>query len=140
MDDNTVMTLDFGGSTFAVVYGANCDGGALPRMAIYGSEGMLQVGLGPPPKRGYGPPATITRRRLGTETAIERPELPYRGEAHRGIYADHVYADVMHLVDCVLEDAEPLLSGERARHVVEIIEKAYRAAREGRTLELTSAL
>ena len=97
------------------------------------------VGLGPPPERGYGPPATVRGPRVpGGEQPIERPELPYRNEAHRRICADHVYADVMHLVDCILEEREVLLSGERARHVVEVIERAYESARLGRTVEVSS--
>ena len=150
VDDNTLLMLDFGDSRFAVVYGANCGGGAIPRMAIFGSDGMVQVGnpvsskelptgeLASSQRQGFGPPASITSRHIvGGETYIDRPELPYRTEPHRSIYADHVYADIMHLIDCIILNQEPILSGARACHVIEIIEKGYQAAREGRTLELT---
>ena len=40
----------------------------------------------------------------------------------------------------ILEDRDPIPSGAHARHVVEIIEKAYRSAREGQTLELVTTL
>jgi predicted dehydrogenase len=46
----------------------------------------------------------------------------------------------MHLIDCIREDREPIPSGEHARHVIEILEKAYQAAREGRTVDLTTSL
>jgi predicted dehydrogenase len=150
MDDNTLLTLDFGDNLFAVAYGANCVGGAIPRMAIYGSDGMIQHGnpvaeaagpSQPTGRSGFGAPASITSRHLpGGETYIERAELPYNSQAHQQIYANHVYTDVMHLIDCILEDQAPLLSGERARHVIEIIEKGYQSAREGRTLELVSSV
>jgi predicted dehydrogenase len=76
----------------------------------------------------------------GGEQQLELPEMPYRVGPHREIGEAHGYADLMHLVDCILEDKDPIPSGEHARHVVEIIEKAYRSAREGRTLELTTTL
>jgi predicted dehydrogenase len=66
--------------------------------------------------------------------------MPYRVGPHLEIGEAHGYADIMHLIDCILEDREPIPSGEHARHVVEIIEKAYRASREGETLELTTTL
>src|SRR5919198_218832 len=46
MDDNTVILLDFGGSMFGFAFGANCRGSALPRLAIFGSDGTVQVGAG----------------------------------------------------------------------------------------------
>jgi predicted dehydrogenase len=46
----------------------------------------------------------------------------------------------MHLIDCILEDKNPIPSGEHARHVVEVIEKAYQSAREGRALDLVTTI
>jgi predicted dehydrogenase len=83
----------------------------------------------------------VTGRHVaGGEQQLEMPEMPYRVGPHQEIGEAHGYADLMHLVDCILEDSEPIPSGEHARHVVELIEKAYRSAREGRTLELTTTL
>ncbi len=42
----------------------------------------------------------------------------------------------MHAIDCILEDKKPLLSGEHARHCIEIMEKAFVAARTGITQNL----
>ncbi|MBS7611384.1 hypothetical protein KEJ27_04155 [Candidatus Bathyarchaeota archaeon] len=44
----------------------------------------------------------------------------------------------MHLVDCILNDKTPIVSAEHARHVIEIIEKGYIAAKTGKTQEITS--
>jgi predicted dehydrogenase len=170
MDDNTVMLLDFGDTTFGYAFGANCRGGPLPRLAIFGSDGTVATGLrssqraggapagtagpaaggssGPasprPPdgRGGYGAGGVIVSSRHveGGELQLELPEMPYRVGPHREIGEAHGYADLMHLVDCILEDEEPIPSGEHARHVVEIIEKAYQSAREGRALELTTTL
>lgn len=150
MDDNTLISLDFGNSLFGFAFGANCRGGPLPRLAIFGADGTVSVGrpartepgsgqVGRPPATGF--PAVVSGKRVeGGEKELELPEMPYRVGPHREIGEAHGYADVMHLIDCILEDKDPIPSGEHARHVVEIIEKAYLSAREGRTLELTTTL
>jgi predicted dehydrogenase len=156
MDDNTLMLLDWGDSTFGHAFGANCRGGPLPRLAIFGSDGSVYTGQrsgrgGAAAGQGAagtarsggdrGSGVTVTGRHVeGGERELELPEMPYRVGPHREIGEAHGYADVMHLVDCILEDWDPIPSGEHARHVVEIIEKAYASAREGRTLELTTTL
>jgi hypothetical protein len=40
------------------------------------------------------------------------------------------------MVDCVLHDTDPILSATHARHVLDIMRTALRAAQEGRTLAL----
>jgi predicted dehydrogenase len=152
MDDNTLMLLDFGDSRFAYCFGANCRGGPLPRLAIFGSEGEVHTAVperrpaaagtaARSPARGYGAATTVTGRNVeGGERQLDLPEMPYRVGAHREIGEAHGYADLMHFIDCILEGRDPIPSGEHARHVVEIIEKAYQSAREGRTLELVTTL
>jgi len=66
-------------------------------------------------------------------------DLPHVTEEHRQIPESHVYADIMHLVDCIAENREPLVTGAHARHVVELIEKGYEASRTGRTQQLRTA-
>jgi predicted dehydrogenase len=136
MDDNTVMLLDFGDATFGFAFGANCRGTGLPRLAIFGSDGTISSGAGG--RRGG---VTLTSRHVhGGEQELELPEMPYRVGPHKEIGEAHGYADIMHFVDCILEDKQPVPSGDHARHVIELIEKAYQAAREGRTIELTTTL
>lgn len=43
---------------------------------------------------------------------------------------------VYDLIQAILEDRKPVLSAEQARHVIEIMNKCYIAAREGCTLPL----
>jgi predicted dehydrogenase len=77
----------------------------------------------------------------GTGTQAYRAELteqPYLRGEHLTIDEPHVYADIMDLVDAILMDRLPRATGEQARHVVDIIEKARQAIRTGRTQELTS--
>jgi predicted dehydrogenase len=47
-----------------------------------------------------------------------------------------VYEDVMQLVDWVREGTPSIVSAEHARHVIDIIESAYRASETGQTQEL----
>ncbi|HEV8634449.1 MAG TPA: Gfo/Idh/MocA family oxidoreductase [Chloroflexota bacterium] len=151
MDDNTHIVLDFGDSTFGFAFGANCRGGPLPRFAVFGTEGTVEAGnirRGAPaasgavtnPVRG-GPYAKVVSPKVeGGEKMLDLPEMPYRVGRHREIGEAHGYLDIMHFVECIQEKKRPIPSGEHARHVIEIIEKAYRSAREGRTLELESTL
>jgi hypothetical protein len=46
---------------------------------------------------------------------------------------------VLHLVECLRGEEELVLTGERGRHLVEIMAVAPQAAAEGRTIELTTA-
>jgi predicted dehydrogenase len=50
----------------------------------------------------------------------------------------HVYEDVMQLVDWVREGKPSPVTAEHARHVIEIIEAALRAADTGQTQVLTT--
>jgi predicted dehydrogenase len=146
MDDNTLMLLDFGDTTFGYAFGANCRGAGLPRLAIFGSDGTVSAGgYGRRPAGGAGGGrgggVTLSSRHVeGGEQQLDLPEMPYRVGPHQDIGEAHGYADLMHLVDCILEDKTPIPSGEHARHVIEVIEKAYQAAKEGCTLEVTTTL
>jgi predicted dehydrogenase len=48
----------------------------------------------------------------------------------------HVFEDLMQLVELVLEGTPTCATPEHARHVIEIIESAYRAAESGQTQSL----
>ncbi len=78
--------------------------------------------------------------KLSQRLKDRHPQIHWRAIYGFRNIAAHGYADLMHLIDCILEDQTPIPSGEHARHVIEIIEKAYQSAREGRTLELTTTL
>ena len=149
MDDNTLMLLDFGDATFAVATGQNCAGAptiGFGRMVFFGTEGTIDSGgaLGGvevnAPKRLEGTlgfPGGTFKAVRGPNAG---PDIPYVTGMHARIQEAHVYADIAHLAECILEDREPVPTAEHARHVVEIIEAGYRAAETGKTQELTSTL
>jgi predicted dehydrogenase len=145
MDDNTVLLLDFGDNCFGVVGGQFCFPGQILSwgfMGIFGSQGAVEIpklapGTGYPSQVQPNPP--ILAQVL--PNVLSNPPLPASiTEAHAVIPESHVWADVCHLVDCIQSDGEPVANGAHARHVIEIIEKGYAAARSGQTLALESDL
>ncbi|MQY60199.1 MAG: hypothetical protein GH144_11480 [Clostridia bacterium] len=133
-DDITLLTLDFGDSIFAfldMVY-ANQRAIRRPVMEIYGHTGAICHLSGGGPK--------------DNDFVLEL----YRDEPERGIRGwmkvdpipplqpdpSPAVAGLVHAIDCIIEDKKPILSGEHARHCIEIVEKAIVAARTGMTQKL----
>lgn len=144
-DDNTLILLDFGDSLFAMAYGTAA--GALNRWddfsgRYYGTTGEI-IGLlmngepfdypGREIARQHPAGALIPAAGGGNEWI-----LPHVEGVHRDIGEQHVYEDIMQLVDWVREDKPSIVTAEHARHVIEIIEAAYRAAGTGHTQELAT--
>ena len=135
-DDSTLMLLDFGDSLFALAYGT--------------AAGSIVQGFSP---SFFGTGGAIVGRTLngqpfaypGKELADQAPGgdgaqwlLPHVVGPHRQIGEQHVYEDIMQLVDWVREDRPSPVTAEHARHVIEIIEAAYRSAETGQAQELTT--
>jgi predicted dehydrogenase len=121
-DDNTHMLLDFGGSAFAFVYGAAA--GSLPA-SFFGMKGSV-VG-----DQLNGRPLPVPAVPEGRD-----PLGPHVTGPHIGLGEEHVYEDIMQLVDYIRDDVPPYGTAEHACHVIEIIEAAYRSAETGRVQEL----
>ncbi|WP_250478121.1 MULTISPECIES: Gfo/Idh/MocA family protein [unclassified Caballeronia] len=136
-DDNTIMLLDFGRGLFAVVYGTAA-GGLRDSLdfsgSYFGTRGTI-AGL-----LLNGKPFDYANR----DIAISAPDhgmragfggnewiLPNITGPHRDIPEQHVFADVMQLVDWVVDGTPSVASAEHARHVIEIIEAAFRSAETG---------
>jgi predicted dehydrogenase len=151
VDDNSLLLLDFGNTTFALAGGqASRTGPAMQwgAMGIYGSQGAIET-LDIEPLSGHPTRLSIAAQDGAAEQAGLRHAsdgtfdltswLPYVTETHAAIPEPHVYADILHAVDCIEQGTPPLVSGEHGAHVVEIIEKGYLAARTGQTQELESS-
>jgi predicted dehydrogenase len=138
--DNTLMLLDFGDNVFALAYGT--------------AAGILSEGTSwDPSGRYYGTAGAIVGKRLngepfdypGRELAAKDPDgdqwlLPHVGAEHRPLGEQHVFEDVMQLVDLVRDGTTTPATPEHARHVIEIIEAGYRAAAEGATQDLRTTV
>lgn len=135
-DDTTLMLLDFGDGLFALGHGTVA--GSVNRGfegSYFGTRGSI-VGADL-----NGEPFPYP----GSEVAAERPGrsgqqliLPHITGAHRDIEEHHVFEDVMQLVDWVREGKPTPVTAEHARHVIDIIESAYRSAETGERVRLTT--
>lgn len=150
VNDNHVILLEFASGALGVAVGADCRGSdRIPwgSLGLYGAAGALEVtevdhASGYPIRfevqGGIWNDAMERQREVHVYTAALSHQ-PYLQGEHLTIEEPHVYADIMDLVDAIQEDRPPLASGEQARHVVEIIEKAYRAAQTGQAQGLESS-
>lgn len=121
IDDNSLLMLDFGDATFAFLDSTYCVPASLsPRLEIYGSEGTISL-TGRPPE---GEALQVYRSSTGEWTTVEVPRPALRD------------LGVLHMVDCLLEGRELVLSGERGRHLVEVMVRAPESAATGRALEI----
>jgi predicted dehydrogenase len=123
MDDSTLMLLDFGDALFAFVYGT--------------LAGRVTEGFQP---SFYGTEGAIVGTRLGDrELKMAADHQPHVVGDHQGMPESHVFEDLMQLVDCVRDHKASVASAEHARHVIDIIESGYRAAKTGQTQDLRTA-
>jgi predicted dehydrogenase len=138
-DDNTLLMLDFGGATFAVIDGTfNVNAARGPRLEIFGREGTISI-----PDQWDQPPGTplLELFRLDAAPGVDGWITP-RDRGMRGTqdrqreYARAIM--VKHLVDCVKEGKKPVLSAEHARHALEIMIMAIESARSGKAIDLTT--
>ena len=135
-DEHTLILLDFGDSLFALAYGT--------------AAGHIAQGFSP---SFFGTGGAIVGRNLngqpfdypGKEIADQAPGgagpqwlLPHVVGAHRDIGEQHVFEDIMQLVDWIREGKPSPVTAEHARHVIDIIESAYRSAASGQAQELTT--
>lgn len=130
-DDLTLLTLDFGQSTFAMLDAAwvNQKATLTPYMEIYGQKGVITVMKGASREPG--------QRDFDVRLFRDEPGLGVRGweqiEAIPPLTPEPSIAitGLIHAIDCILDDKKPEISGERARHCIEIMEKCYLSARTG---------
>ena len=136
LDDNTHFILDFGEARF-VVFSSHFVRGSrqVPSLELYGETGAIV--MGGRTEGGYelfG--ASADRDRGGfVEERIEVGAPEPSGAALEGLN-HYIIGDLVHLADCILEDRQPELGAEQARHAIEIIDKVYESARLGTALDL----
>jgi predicted dehydrogenase len=140
VDDNTIVVLDFGDGLLAVAYGTAA--GSHTRQfgagTYFGTRGTIDGLLL------NGEPFEFPGRELmagapPSDRYAQMCVLPHVRGRHRDMDESHVFEDIMQLVDCVLDGTQTLVTAEHARHVIDIIESAYRSARTGKRQELTTS-
>jgi predicted dehydrogenase len=137
-DDNALLLLDFGDATFAMIDATfNVQASRTPQLELFGTTGTLIVNR---PGRADRPgPIELFRLDAAPSLAgwispVSVDAVPRENRAAR--YSRAVLVD--HLVDCISCGMRPVTGADRARHVLEIMLAAKSAAREGRTIELTT--
>ncbi|MCD6285423.1 MAG: Gfo/Idh/MocA family oxidoreductase [Anaerolineae bacterium] len=120
MDDQTILSIDFGDTVYAIIY-ATVAGG-------------LTQGFYP---NFYGTQGTITGTKFG-DVDLKRTgdHEPHVSGIHATLKENHVFEDMMQLVDWIRDDTPTIVTAHHARHVIDIIESGYRAAATGQTQEL----
>ena len=140
VEDNNVLLMEFAAGALGVAVGADCAASpSLPwgGLMIYGQYGALEV-TEVDYRSGY-PIAYECNTTAGTSRFTHTlGEQPYLTGAHLELDEPHIYVDIMDLVDAVQQGRAPIASGEQARHMVEIVEKARLAISSGAAQNLTS--
>jgi predicted dehydrogenase len=146
-DDNTVMLLDFGDNLFAFAYGTASGSLTHGFNGSYFGTGGTIMGLTLNGKPLDYPGAEIARQAPGGSGVEWQYQnvgnqwlLPHINESHRDLPEQHVFEDIMQLVDWVTEGKASLVTAEHATHVIDIIESAYRASSTGQTQALSTSL
>lgn len=143
VEDNSLVLMEFASGALVTAVGSDCAGSARTPwggLGLYGTHGTLEVS-DVDGASGYPLQFDVRARKMDprhyTETLAAQPYL--QGE-HLNLEEPHVYCDIMDLVDAIRDDRAPRATGEQARHVVEIIEKARLAMATGQTQTLTSTM
>jgi predicted dehydrogenase len=141
INDNNLVMLEFASGALGVAPGSDCRGSdRIPwgGMGLYGTAGALEI-TEVDMASGYPTKFEVQGGAAPREYAYPLTASPYLRGEHLRIEEPHLYCDIMDLVEAIQQDRAPRASGEQARHVVEIVEKAYRAAETGQaqTLETT---
>jgi predicted dehydrogenase len=138
-DDNTLLMLDFGRSAFAVVDGTfNVIAAKGPWLEIYGRQGTVYINQ---PMWNPGAPLyeVFSLVDQAEPPMWESPNLASVMQAEaRGRELGRAVM-IEHLFDCLAHDSQPIVSGEHAVHVLEIMRKAIQSAREGVALDLETS-
>jgi predicted dehydrogenase len=140
VEDNNLVLMEFASGALVTAVGSNCQGSErLPwgSAGLYGTEGTLEI-TEVDQASGYPLRFALTGANAHTHTATLTDQSYLRG-AHLTLEEPHVYADIMDLVDAIYEDRAPRATGEQARHVIELIEKAQIAAQQGQTQTLNTS-
>jgi len=138
-DDNTLLLLDCGDATFAVVDATyNVHAAVSPSLEVFGLEGTLNLSEPFWATRGQ-PPLEVFRLDVvpgyGGWTVPNLASL--RDDAAR---FDNLQRAILvsHLVDCLDSGKKPVLSAEHARHTLEIMLGAQQSAVTGTAVDLTT--
>ncbi len=124
------MVLDFGNSRIASLESNNAaHASRAPELELFGMRGTIAMSL-----IDVGAPVEIMKAEGDWSW---RPSPHANGGRAAG--PDHLLG-VIHLLDCLRDGAQPVLSLRAATHVLAVIDAAYESAREGRVAAIKDDL
>jgi predicted dehydrogenase len=131
-DDNVLVTLDFGGATFATIDATfNVTASRGPKIEIYGRKGTLNVNGAP-----IGNPGPDLEYFRAGDDDWTVPDLSARAAESERLFGLYRAVLVDQLADEVLGGAPSLLNSDHARHILEITLKAQESASTCRPIDL----
>jgi len=153
MDDSTMILMDFGNSIFVSAISNFCVKGVMANSALYGTKGVIRIPLSAlrstQQTSMQALSFNITRKIKDWKNSLTsskedwvewRPPLfsaQYRLAAPTGA---NIVEDILEFIECVRHSKEPIIAtGEHARHVIEVFEKSYIAAKTGQVQTLETS-
>ncbi|GAB3616346.1 Gfo/Idh/MocA family oxidoreductase [Okibacterium endophyticum] len=137
--DNVQMVLDFGDSCFASIDATwNVISAKGPRMEVYGDKGVLNLYSRPeePPYELF-----LSDPDTGVRGWLEYEHL-YRGSLMPAVPdtpTEWSFVDgIEHVAECIATGAQPLVSAELGRHILEVCLAALSSAHLGRVVDVST--
>ena len=126
-DDNSIIIVEFAGGARGVAEESWAKlGGMDDRIELYGSEGVIAADL----LRGSAFP-TYSKRGYGYAVEKAGSTVGWSFTMYEEMWNYGFPQEMQHFADCVLNDKQPLETGEDGKAVLEIIFAAYESARTG---------
>ena len=131
-DDNAILILEFANGAMAVAEESWTKmGGMDDRAEVHGSKGVAYADL-------LHGNAIETYSAVGYDYAVEKAgsTVGWSFTIYEEIWNYGFVQEMAHFVDCVKHDKQPLVTGEDARVVLEVLFAAYESAGTGRKVHL----
>jgi len=141
-EDNVLISLQFGGNVLGLTSGQLCQWGKTVwgQLCFFGARGAIEV-IGSKDGTSWPDKFLLNNEEYkmdGWKAPIDDGLRLISGDKHSGHEEAHVYVDVAHFAECVRDSKKPVASAEQARHVIEVIELAYKSAASRETLATTT--
>ncbi|MBO9571099.1 MAG: Gfo/Idh/MocA family oxidoreductase [Chitinophagaceae bacterium] len=131
-EDNSIVIIEFENGVTAVAENSWAKhGGMDDRSEIYGTGGVIYADL-------FMGNSAISYSKNGYAYAMEKADttIGWSFTVFEEVFNQGYPHELKHFVDCVLNNKEPLVTGEDGKAVLEIIYAAYASAGQGKKITL----
>lgn len=136
-DDNTLMMLDFGDSTFGFIDSTfNVNAARSPNLEVFGLEGTLNLTAANWLKRGATALEVFKVDIVPGYGGWSAPNLTDRARTQERFESLGRAVLVSHLADCLRTGLKPALSAEHATHSLEVMVAAQQSAASGCAVDI----